>query len=248
MILCSVFTVLFFTACATTTPDYEAVRKAAAYVKLGNSYLNEGQLSEAFVKFQKAIRLDPGNKVSYNYLGLISTRYKKYDEAIRYYKQAISIDPDYSDALNNLGVAYVKTGNWDEAIQCFKAALNNPVYRTPARAYSNMGYTYYRKGDYKNAEKSVKEALLRNPVFPYALYTLGLVYVKLQDDKAAIEEFKKAVGIVPGYVEAHLELAKIYLGRGERARALKHFRIVAEKDKNTQRSREASEQIERLKY
>ncbi len=238
---------LFLTACATTQ-NYENVMQAAAHVKLGNSYLSEGQLSEAFVEFQKAVRLDPRNKESYNYLGFISARYKKYDEAVRYYKQALSIDPDYSEALNNLGVVYVETGNWDEAVKCFKAALSNPVYRTPAWAYSNMGYAYYKKGDYRNAEKALREALMRNPVFPSALYILGLVYVKLDDEEAAIEEFKKAIGIAPGYVEAHWELANIYMRRGEKAKALKHLRIVAEQDKDTRRGREALQLMERLKY
>jgi len=248
MALCSVFALLLFLTGCATTPDYNDIRQAAAHVKLGNSYLNEGQLSEAFVEFQKAVRLDPGNKESYNYLGFISARYKKYDEAIKYYKEAISIDPDYSEALNNLGVVYVETGDWDEAIKCFKAALKNPVYRTPAWAYSNMGYAYYKKGDYKNAEKAVKEALIRNPIFPSALYILGLVYVKLNDDEAAIEAFKKAIGIAPGYVEAHWELANIYMRRGEKAKALKHFNIVAEQDQNTPRGREARKLIESLKY
>jgi type IV pilus biogenesis/stability protein PilW len=245
-ILCFVIFSLLFSGCAT--PTLEEIKNAEAHNKLGYSYLSSGRLNEAFIEFQKALKLNPKNKETLNYLGYISARFNKYDDAIAYYKKAISIDPNYSEAMNNLGVVYLDLKNWDEAIKYFKAALSNPLYHTPERAYSSMGYAYYQKGDYRNAEKALKEALIRNPVFPLAMYTLGLVYVKLGDEEAAIEEFKKAIGIVSDFVDAHWELAKVYLSTGQRAKALKHFRVVVEKDENKERRREALKYIERLKY
>lgn len=244
--LCSALYVLFFTACAIT-PDIEDVKQSEAHNKLGYSYLNNEQLSEAFIEFQKAIKLNPENKDALNYLGYISARFRRYDEAVSYYKRAISADPDYSDAMNNLGVTFLDMGNWDEAITYFKAALSNPIYATPEKAFSNMGYAYYKKSDYQKAEETLKEALLRNPVFPVANYYLGLVYVKLGDDKAAVEEFKKTLGIMPEYMDAHWELAQAYLRSGGRDDALEHFRIIADKDTDTKRSREALQYIEMLK-
>ncbi|HDH10950.1 MAG TPA: tetratricopeptide repeat protein [Nitrospirae bacterium] len=246
-VLCLLFSVLFFSACATI-PDPEDIKKADAYNKLGSSYLNNGQLNEAFVKFQIALDLDPKNKETLNYLGYISARFKKYDDAVSYYERAISVDPNYSDAINNLGVTYAELEDWDKAIQHFKDALNNPMYRTPDWAYSNLGYAYYKQGNYTEAENALREALVRNPVFPGAMYILGLVYTERGNEKAAIKEFKKAIGILPDYMDAHWELANAYLRLGEKARALKHFRVVAEKDENTARSRDASDYIERLKY
>ena len=246
-VLCFLFSVLFLSACAAV-PAQEDIKKADAYNKLGSIYLSKGQLNEAFVKFQTALSLDPKNKETLNYLGYISTRFNKYDEAVSYYKRAISVDPNYSVAINNLGVTYVEIENLDEAIKHFKAALNNPVYRTPDRAYSNMGYAYYKQGKYAEAENALREALVRNPVFPRAMYILGLIYTKLGNKKAAIKEFKKAIGIWPEYMDAHWEIAKAYFKSGEKAKALKHFTVVAEKDNNIARSREASEYIERLKY
>ncbi|HDH05504.1 MAG TPA: tetratricopeptide repeat protein [Nitrospirae bacterium] len=246
-VLCLLFSVLFLSACAAV-PAQEDIKKADAYNKLGSIYLSNGQLNEAFVRFQTALSLDPKNKETLNYLGYISARFNKYDEAVSYYKRAISVDPNYSVAINNLGVTYAEIENWDEAIKHFKAALNNPVYRTPDWAYSNMGYAYYKQGKYAEAENALREALIRNPVFPRAIYILGLIYTKLGNEKAAIKEFKKAIGIWSEYMDAHWEIAKAYFKSGERAKALKHFTVVAEKDTNTARSREASEYIERLKY
>ena len=245
--LCPVFFLLILLSCASA-PTLEDIKKAQNLNTLGYSYLNDGQLNEAYIEFQKALALNPGNKETLNYLGYISTRFKKYDEAISYYKRAISIDPNYAEGVNNLGVTYAEMENWDEAIKYFKAASGNPVYSSPAQAYSNMGYAYYRKGDFVNAENSLRDALLRNPVLPRAMYILGLVYLETNNEKAAIEEFKKAIGIQPDYSDAHWELAKTYLRTGQKARALKHFEVVAEKDDKTERRREALIYIEQLKY
>jgi len=247
MLLCFIFFLCLLSSCASA-PKAEDIKKAETLNNLGTAYLNDGKLNEAFVEFQKALALNPRNKETLNYLGYISTRFRKYDDAISYYNKAISIDPNYAEAVHNLGVTYADMEAWDEAIKYFKAALSNPVYSTPAQAYSNLGYAYYRKGDFVNAEKSLREAMMRNPVFPMATYILGLVYVETNNDKSAIEEFKKAIGVVPDYADAHWELAKIYLRTGQKARALKHFEVVAEKDTNTARRREALIYIQQLKY
>ena len=246
MIFASCILLILFSACASTLTE-EDRNESEFHHKLGVSYLTSGQLNEAYVEFQKALKLNTDNKDALKELGYISTRFAKYDEAISYYKQAISIDPYFSEALNNLGVVYIEVENWDEAIRNFKAALDNPIYSTPEKAYSSMGYAYYKKGDFSEAKDALEEALIRNPIFTPALYTLGLVHVELDDDTSAIAELKKVIGILPGHVDAHWELANAYLRVGNSTKALEHFTVVAENENNTPRSREASEYIDLFK-
>ncbi len=250
MIIAVLFAVMtpFLISSCSTAPSRDNMDKAESHYKLGSSYLNNSQFNEAMTEFKKALDLNPRKKETLNFLGFLSTRFNKYEEAIIYYKKAISIDPDYSEAMNNLAVTYAETENWDEAVKYFDSALANPMYETPEMAYANKGYVLYMKGDYTNAETTVKEALMINRQLPLASYVLGLVYTKLDNDDAAIEEFKKAIGLAPEYVEAHMELAKTYVRSGNRAKALKHFEAVLEHDNNTLRLREASDHISRLKY
>jgi len=245
IILCSACVILFFSACATV--DTENIKQAETHNKMGASYISDGKINEAYTEFQKAILLDPKNKESLNQLGYLSARFKKYDDAISYYRRAIASDPGYSDARNNLGVVYLELENWDEAIKSFNSTLNNPLYQSPERALTNMGYAYYRKGEYSKAEKYLKEATLRNPVFPIAYYTLGLVYVEYGDDKTAVEYFQKAIGIMQDYMDAHWEVANAYRRLDLNEKALKHFKIIAEKDTDIKRSREALQYMELLK-
>ncbi|MDH4028032.1 MAG: tetratricopeptide repeat protein [Nitrospirota bacterium] len=247
LVLLSLVCVLLFSGCATTQRA-EDIKEAEAHNNLGLSYLNNKQTNEAYIEFQKAVRLDPKNKETLNYLGYISAIYKKHDEAISYYKRAIAIDHEYSDAMNNLGLVYLDINNWDMAIKYFKSALNNTLYRTPENAYSSLGYAYYKKKDYLNAEKSLKEGLLRNPAFPLAMYYLGLVYIGQEKYDAAIAELHKAIAFIPDYYEAHWELASIYLILGKNSKALKHLEVVAEENNNNERRRKAQELIRSIKY
>jgi type IV pilus biogenesis/stability protein PilW len=238
---------LFLFSCSTD-PTIENIKKAESLNKRGASFLSNGELNKAFVEFQKALKVNPENTETLNFLGYISTRYGKYEEAVSYYRKAVAIDPNYSEAVNNLGIAYAELEQWDRAVQQFNTALKDPTYRTPDRAYSNLGFAYYMKGDYREAEKALKEALVRNPVSARAMYVLGLVYIKLDDDDLAIDSLMKAIGMVPDYVDAHWELANIYLRTGDKARALKHFEVVAEKGEDAAKVRKASEHIQDLKY
>ncbi len=245
-VLFLVFSVLFFTVSCATAPNVEDVNRADTHYKLGVSYLAREQLNEAFVEFQKAIKFNPKNKNSLNALGLISTEFKEYGDAVTYYKRAISIAPDYSEAMNNLGVTYVKMEEWDEAIKYFKMALKNPLYSTPQRAYSNMGYTFYMKGDYHNAMQTLKGAITRYPDFLRPIYFLGLVYIKLGKIETAIEEFKKAVDLAPEYIDAHWELANAYLRIGDEEKAFKHFKVIAESSADNDKREDALKYLELL--
>lgn len=244
--LLSILYSLLFMSCVTTS-DIEDVRSAEVHYKLGISYLAEQRLSDAFIEFQKAIKLNPEDKNSLNALGLVSTEFEKYDDSISYYKRAIAIDPNYSEAMNNLGITYTRMENWDEAINYFKMALKNPLYITPDVAYSNMGYAFYKIGDYINAQDALKKALLRAPDNPQALYILGLVHVKLGKDDTAIEEFKKVIAIASDYIEAHWELANAYHRVGNKEKAVEYFRVVFENSKDYKRRKEALQYIEILR-
>lgn len=245
--IASLFFCLFLLSCSTA-PTTEDVQKAESHNQRGASYLSNGDLNKAFIEFQQALKANPENKETLNFLGYISTRYGKYEEAVSYYKKAVAIDPNYSEAINNLGIAYAQLEQWDEAIEQFKTALQDTTYRTPERAYANLGFVYYRKGQYHEAEEALKEALVRNPVSARPLYVLGLVYEELGEENLAIESFMKVIGMVPDYIDAHWELANIYLQKGDKARALKHFKAVAEKGGDPARIRRASEHIQDLKY
>ncbi len=227
-VLSSILVVFFFFSC-TTALKKEDISKAEAHFTIGLSAVSDGELSKAYIKFQKAIKLNPKHKESLNYLGYISARFQKFDDAELYYKRAISVDQNYSDAMNNLGVLYLETEDWDDAIKYFEMALSNPIYSTPERAYSNLGFAFLKKEEYQSAQDAIDNALTRDPDYLFAMYAQGLLFTKLHDDDSAIKEFLKVISVMPDYVEAHWELANAYVRTGKHDKAITHFKVVADK-------------------
>jgi type IV pilus assembly protein PilF len=238
-----IFALLLF-SCATS-PANRGEYEFDTHYKFGLAHMSKGDLSKAYIEFQKVMKLDPKHKESLNYLGYISSRFNKYDEAESYYKRAISVDRHYSEALNNLGVFYLETEDWDEAIRYFEMALNNSVYNTPEKAYSNMGFAFLKKEDYISSQDAINSALMRKPDYSSAIYFQGLIFTKLHDDDAAIKNFLMRISIMPDHFEAHWELANAYVRIGERDKAVEHFKIVADNG-NEKIANEAIEYIELL--
>lgn len=241
---CSVLFVLLLFSCVTS-PANRGEYEFDTHYKFGLAYMSKGDLSKAYIEFQKAIKLDPKHKESLNYLGHISVRFNKYDEAESYYKRAISVDRHYSEALNNLGGLYLQTEDWDEAVRYFEMALENPVYSTPEIAYSNLGFAFLKKEDYIRSQDAINSALIRRPDYSVAIYVQGLIFTKLHDDDAAIKNFLKVISIMPNHLEAHWELATAYVRTGERDKAVEHFKFVADNG-NEEIANEAIEYIELL--
>ncbi|MBI4699404.1 MAG: tetratricopeptide repeat protein [Nitrospirae bacterium] len=237
---------VMLSACATTQTA-EQITKAETHYRLGISYMSADQLKEAFIEFQKALQLNPEDKGSFNALGNISSRFREYDNAILYYKRAISLDPDYSDAMNNMGVTYMEMGKWDDAVEYFRMALKNPLYSTPDKAYANLAYAFYKKGDYPGSENILQEALMKYPGSAQSNYVLGLVYMQLDRTNDAINKFNYVVEMEPKYIDAHWELANAYLKTGRKEKAMKHFKIVAENDGLGEKGKKALKYLDLLK-
>ncbi len=223
---------------ATSSTRKNDSQLGRAHYKLGLAYLSENRTQASFLEFQKAVRLNPDDKASWNLLGYLHTKLEHYTEGEEAYLKAIAIDPDYSDAYNNLGVLYSQLKRWDDAVSAFNKALANPLYKTPQKALNNLGYAQMQQGDYGAAERSFREALQRGKA-PRAHYNLALVYFHQGADDRAVSALKSAVFEAPGYVDAHWRLAQYYLDRGTPDLAVPHLEAVARLVPEDERGRSA---------
>lgn len=176
-------------SCATA-PSAKEQKEADYNYKMGEAFLSEGKLQEAFVRLQKTLQLDPVNKDALLKLGLIHMQFEEFEKAKSLFLRAISIDPLFSDAQTYLGIAYIRMRQWQEAIEPLKKALSNVLYQTPDRAYYYLGIAYYRLGQFDNAIAAFKDSIKRAPSAPYAYYSLSLAYNKTgrYGDAAAVIE------------------------------------------------------------
>lgn len=163
--------------------------------KLGIEYLRQGNRDLAMQKFQKAIRQNPDNANAYVGLGLLYDSIGETGKAEDSYSTALDKAPDSPDVQNNYAVFLCQHGKQKKSEKYFLKAAQNPLYDTPAAAYTNAGVCAGQISDFKSAEQYFRKALEVNPIFPNALYQMAqLSYQqkKYLQTRAFIERFTTA--------------------------------------------------------
>jgi type IV pilus assembly protein PilF len=172
----------------------ENIRKSKGYYQEGLARLGTDQ-QQAYVSFQKAVKLNPGNKEAHYGLGHVYATQGKFKQAEEEFRQAIRIDPDYSEAHTYLGQVLANQEEWKDAITSFRRALSNPLYATPDLARFHLGRAMLHEGDPQGAMEVLEDALTVNPPnIPQARLQLelGRVYHQLGFDVRAREALVKA--------------------------------------------------------
>ena len=176
------------------------IQKAGAHYKIGVGYLYENKIQLAFVEFQRAYELQPGNKEVLNAIGIIYMQH--YDDTVRaieFFQKAVQADPDYSEAYNNLGYAHSSLGKYEAAIPFYKKAVTNLLYTTPEKAFINMGRAYYRLGRIDDAVASYKEAIKRAPSLDLPYFGLALCYNAMRKYGDASAALSQAIVLNPQF-------------------------------------------------
>jgi type IV pilus assembly protein PilF len=230
----TVLTLLCVLSCAAaTTPD--TMQQAGAHYKIGVAYLNQGKAQKAFVEFQKAYELNPGDKEVLNAIGYVYLIYfDETEKAIDFFEKATRIDPSYSDANNNMGFAYEKLGRYDAAISYYEKAVDNLTYQTPEKAYISMGNSYYRLGKFEEALHSYKEAIKRAPNLSIPYMRMALCYNAMGRYGDASTALTYGIKLDPAY-------------NGDREKALEDFTIRKLKASASE-EKDIQDYIEILRY
>ncbi|HID65839.1 MAG TPA: tetratricopeptide repeat protein [Aquificaceae bacterium] len=157
-------------------------------------------------------------KVYYD-LGTAAFYAKNYSEAIAHFHRALRVNSDEPRIWNSLGLAYMEVKEYKKAEESFKKALNVDSQFTEAKM--NLGILYMRMKKYNLAIKYLEEAA-RDELFEkkhIAFYHLAQAYKKLGNFRKYVKSLEKAVAYNPTYVEAQLELAKVYEEAGDYKKA-----------------------------
>jgi len=212
-VVLTVIAVVFITA-GTWSCSAKNAKLAGLHLDKGVTYIQQGQYTFALRELLEAKKLNPDDPVIRYYLGISYHGKRLIPEAVTEFKEAIQIKPDYSDAHNYLGTVYSDMGRWDEAIEEFNLAVSNILYETPAGALNNMGYAYYKKGDYQTALSKYDEALKREPttlLVPLIEKNRGITYFARGKFHESVSHLKKSLAEAPDFAESRYWLARCYL-------------------------------------
>lgn len=215
------------TACASDQ-KYLKKQQAEAIRNLGEAYMGQKAHTMALREFLKAESIYPNDPYLQNDLGLAYMAKGSLENAVTHFKKALKLDPKYSPARNNLGSAYMEMENWEAAIECFTAVKEDLLYGTPHYPLTNLGFVYYKLGDYDQSVHYYQEALDIAPKFPMAFHGLGLAYLAMGRHAESVAALERAVEQAPKEAPICMDLGKAYQAAGEPNKAYDAFNKAAE--------------------
>jgi type IV pilus assembly protein PilF len=172
--------------------------RARAHTDLGAIYFQQKQFEIALEEFTLASTIDPSFASAFNGLGLVNAALGKDSVADANFKKSIQLEPLNSEARNNYGSFLCARNRFDESIVEFLAAVKNPLYATPAMAYTNAAVCSVRKKDTVNAELYLQRALNIDPLSKSAAYQLASIQLKRNDAVAAKKSLQNVLFGQPG--------------------------------------------------
>ncbi len=124
--------------------------------------------------------------------------------------------------ITTVGQNYLESDNYKEAIKYLeKAVFQAPEYDL---AYNLLGTAYFKTGRYRDAAMAFTKALRINRSSSVPMHNmLGVSYASLKRYDDAEKQFKLAIREDPSFVNAYLNLGRLYEMRGDYPGALKQY-------------------------
>ena len=172
-------------------------RLAELHMALGAGYLQEGALEIALQELQESLKLDARNASAHATMALLQLRLGKPDIAGQHYSKALALAPSDPEIHNNYGVYLCSQGRAREADAQFRCAIANPLYRTPAVAYTNAAECALRAGAPDDPSARIETDLQSAQQLDPSFATPNLMLASLSLDKG---DAKAARGHLARYV------------------------------------------------
>ena len=145
--------------------------------KLDWSILRSWQAKTAKDYFLAKAQRKPLRASVYMAIGWLEYQQGDPDLGVEYFLKAISLDPEIAasddfrsilakerfgwQVYNHIGWAYYHRGNYEHSVQMFNTALESSP--RSSEAMKGLGYSFYQKGQWKEAAAFLKKSIKRNP-------------------------------------------------------------------------------------
>lgn len=119
--------------------------------------------------------------------------------------------------------------NDTQAVEAAKAlGQAKPNY---ARVHNRMGTELLKQGKLTEAMAEFKKAIQSDPTYAGAYNNLGITYERMNRDGAQ-EQYERAIQLMPDFVHAHFNLARLLMKKGHTAEAVARLRRTIQIDPN----------------
>jgi tetratricopeptide (TPR) repeat protein len=160
----------------------------------------QGKLDDAIKAIQSALSKEPDNDYLLYLQGLFHFKADKIKEAEKFVLNAIAFDPRNASYFGLMAAIRMHQKNWQEALEnADKGLAIDPENLQCLNVRSTALYKLDRK---EEAYGAIQEALNKDPENEYTHANLGWSLLEKGDHKKALEHFREALKINPGYAYA----------------------------------------------
>jgi tetratricopeptide (TPR) repeat protein len=139
---------------------------------------------------------------------MMADRARHYDEAEADFRKVLEAEPNNALTLNNFGFMLADRGiKLDEALAMIRKAVQ--LEPTNYAYLDSLGWTYYRMGQYAQAEDNLTRAIARGASDPTVHDHLGDVYEKTGRLKLAAAQWELSLNEFARTVEADVETGDV---------------------------------------
>jgi tetratricopeptide (TPR) repeat protein len=185
----------------------------------GLGSLAKQDLAGSAEHFLKAAQAFPDYYEAFYHIGVVKTRQGLLGEALPAFQKAIDLSGGkYAWAEFGMGYVQYLEGKSEEAITTFRRGLE--VDENSPDGYLFLGMTLLRLNRLDEAEKSVREALLRNPNLALAYLVLSDAYGRQQEYLEQLQGLEAYLKLEPNGVNSQSarqarEAVKVILAKGQ---------------------------------
>ena len=220
--------ILILSFCVSAQKKIEREREKDPHYQynLGLYHLDSGNPDEAIKFFHKSLSLNPRNYLVFNALGFAYSIKGDLRRSLEYFQKCLEINPNFTEVHNNIGMIYQEMGFIDKAEEEFKKVLADEVYPSKENAYYNLANLYFIQGKMDKALDNIQKAIQENIRFAMGYNLKGRILEKQNKLPAAIENYERALKIVPGEISFSFDLAVALFKNSEYSRAEEIFEEI----------------------
>ncbi len=187
----------------------------------------DGQHEAAAQSMTRAIASDGSSAYLRTRLGEELLSLGRVDEARDAFEVALRFDPDFADAWVGLGRIALGLGDVAAAERSFRRALE--LDRTCEEAWLQLASLYHDRGEGGRADDVYKSMAGRLPESAAAHQQVARSAVLRGDLTGATTELRRAVELMPGNLDARLDLARVLAATDEVEPAERELKIAWER-------------------
>jgi type IV pilus assembly protein PilF len=159
----------------TENSSMDARRRAEVHTQLAGEYYSRGNLAVALAETRLAIKDDSAYVPAYNMQGLVFMELREDVSAREAFSQALKLQPNNAEVMNNYGWFLCLRNEGPRGLELMQRATTDTLYPTPEKAYLSAGLCLRRLGRDREAEDSLRRAVLIRPDLIGALYNLAVL-------------------------------------------------------------------------